>query len=119
VLYAGGLQLHLPVDAQRPGWPWPVTPLTSQVVGAWLLSFGVAIGLAVRERDLGRMFVPAVAYVVFGVFEVAVLLVFRGAPGTTALWLWVDVAVFASLVPVGLYGARAASRTARASADQT
>lgn len=110
VLYAGGVREHLSVDAVRPGWPWPVTPLTSQVLGAWLLSFGVAIGVAVRERDLGRMAVPAVAYAVFGAVEAVVLLVFRAAPGTNGLWLWLDVALFVSLVPVGVYGALAARR---------
>ena len=108
VLYAGGWGTHVSIAVARPGWPWPITPLTSQVVGAWLLSFGVAVVFAVRERDLGRMLVPAVAYAAFGVVELAVLLWHRGAPGTDPLWLWVDVAVLATLVPVGVYGARAA-----------
>jgi hypothetical protein len=108
VLYAGGFMSHMAVAVPRPGWPWPVTPLTSQVIAAWLLSFGIAITLAIRERDLGRMLVPASAYAAFGVVEVAVLLYHRAAPGVDPLWLWADVALFASLVPVGLYGAWAA-----------
>ena len=108
VLYAGGWGKHVSTAVWHAGWPWPITPLTSQVVGAWLLSFGVAVVFAVRERDLGRMLVPAVAYAAFGVVELAVLLWHRGAPGTDPLWLWVDVAVLATLVPVGVYGARAA-----------
>ena len=112
VLYAGGFLSHMAVAVPRPGWPWPVTPLTSQAIGAWLLSFGIAIVLAVRERDLSRMLVPAVAYAAFGIVEVAVLLYHRGAAGTDPLWLWVDVALFATLVPVGVYGAWAASRAA-------
>jgi hypothetical protein len=100
------------VAVPRPGWPWPVTPLTSQVTGAWLLSFGIAIVLAIRDRDLSRMLVPAVAYAAFGVAEVAVFLYHRGATGADPRWLWVDVALFATLVPVGLYGAWAARATA-------
>jgi hypothetical protein len=108
VLYAGGTRSHMTMGVQRPGWPWPVTPLTSMVLGAWLLSFGIAVVLAVRERDLSRMLVPAVAYAAFGAFEVAVLLWQRAATGTHPLWLCADVVLFATLVPVGVYGAWAA-----------
>jgi hypothetical protein len=80
------------------------------VVGAWLLSFGIAIALALRERDLTRMLVPSVAYAVFGAVEAAVLLYHRAAPGTDPQTLWADVAFLATLVPVGAYGAWAARR---------
>jgi hypothetical protein len=116
VLYAGGASSHMRVAVPRPGWPWPITPLTSQIVGAWLLSFAIAIVLALRERDLSRMLVPAVAYAVFGAFEVAVLLYHREAPGTDPLWLWADVALFATLVPVGVHGAWAARDQRRTAA---
>jgi hypothetical protein len=108
VLYSWGFRSHMTVAVAQPGWPWPITPLTSAVTGAWLLSFGIAIVLAIRDCDLSRMMVPAVAYAVFGIAEVAVLLYHRAAPGADPLWLWVDVALFATLVPVGLYGAWAA-----------
>ena len=108
VLYLGGMRNHMSVPVVWPGWPWPVTPLTGMAIGAWLLSFGIAIALAIRERDLSRMFVSAVAYAVFGAVEVAVLLCHRGAVGTNPLWLSIDVALFATLVPVGVYGAWAA-----------
>jgi hypothetical protein len=67
----------------RPGllaaWPWPLTPLTSRVVGAWLVSFGIAAGLAVYERDLARLRAPAVAYLVFGLAEIVALLRYASA----------------------------------------
>jgi hypothetical protein len=110
LLWAGGAGVHVTVQVMRAPWPWPVTPLTSQVLGAWLLSFGVAVGLAARERDLSRMFVPAVAYAAFGLVELVTLLVFRSAPGTDTPWLAVDVALLATLVPAGAYGAWRAAR---------
>ena len=109
-LYVAGTRGHVPVAVPRPGWPFPASPMMSMIVGAWLLSFGIAIVLAVRDRDLSRMLVPAVAYSAFGAFEVAVLLLHRGAAGTQPLWLWIDVALFATLVPVGVYGAWGAGR---------
>jgi hypothetical protein len=110
VLYAGGATMHTMTEVQRPGWPWPVTPLTSQVIGAWMLSFGFGIAVVVRERDLSRLFVPAVAYAAFGLFELLVLLSYRAAPGTDGRRLWLDVVVLATLVPTGAYGAWIAHR---------
>jgi hypothetical protein len=112
VLYVGGMDNHMAVAVAWPGWAWPVTPLTGMAIGAWLLSFAIATVLAVRERDLRTMFVSAVAYAVFGALEVAVMLYHRGAPGGDPVWLWTDLALFATLVPVGVFGARAAARAA-------
>jgi hypothetical protein len=112
VLYAGGTRVHEAIAMDHPGWPWPVTPLTSMVIGAWLLSFGVAIALAVRARDLAGMLVPAIAYVAFGAFELVVLLAHRTAPGTHAGYWWAMALILASLVPTGIYGAWATRRTA-------
>jgi hypothetical protein len=47
---------------------------------------------------------------VFGAAQTLVLLVFRDQPGTVGGWLWLDLALFASLVPVGVLGALAALR---------
>ncbi len=79
----------------RPGllgaWPWPLTPLTSRAVGAWLVSFGLAAGLAVAEADLTRLRAPAVAYLVFGLAEFVALLRFADslAWGSAAVWMYV------------------------------
>ena len=72
-------------------WVWPVTLLTSQALGAWLVAFGFAAGLAIWERDLSRLLVPAVAYTAFGVFELLVLLRYRTqslptSPGCGPTW---------------------------------
>jgi hypothetical protein len=114
VLLGGGAMTHMTMDVLRPGWAWPVMPLTSQAIGSWLVVFAVAIALALRERDLSRMFVPALAYAVFGAVQLAVLLVCRTMPGTHLGWWWVDALVLASLVPAGAYGAWAARRAVNA-----
>jgi hypothetical protein len=114
VLFVGGAMTHMTMDVLRPGWAWPVMPLTSQAIGSWLVVFAVAIALALRERDLSRMFVPALAYAVFGAVQLAVLLVWRTMPGTHLGWWWVDALVLASLVPAGAYGAWAARRAVNA-----
>lgn len=62
----------------RPGtagtlWPWPLTPLTARVVAAWLVAFGVAAVLALRERDLERLEIGAVAWTAFGLLQLLAL----------------------------------------------
>jgi hypothetical protein len=42
------------------------------------------------------------------VVELLVLLTHRTAAGTDPRWLWVDIAVLATLIPTGAYGAWAA-----------
>ena len=95
-------------------WPWPLTPLTARAVAAWLLAFGVGIILALRDRDLGRLELAAVAYAVFGALEIVVLLLYAdvvrwGSPAT-----WGYLALTASTVLSGAYAlrrTRAGSRT--------
>src|ERR687885_96834 len=78
VMFAVGAVLFV-----RPGtisaWPWALSPLTSRAVGAWLVSFGLAAGLAVVEGDLPRLRAPAIAYLVFALAELAALLRYAGA----------------------------------------
>lgn len=83
----------------RPGllaaWPWPLTPLTSRAVGAWLISFGVAAGAALVENDLARLRVPAIAYLVFALAELVALLRFAGdLRWGAAAWTYLAFLVF-------------------------
>lgn len=59
-------------------WPWPLTPLTARVVAAWLVAFGVAAVLALRERDVERLEIGAIAWTAFGVLQVLALARFGG-----------------------------------------
>ena len=109
VLFATGCVLFA-----RPGlltaWPWPLTPLTSRAVGAWLVSFGIAAGLAVAEADLPRLRAPAVAYLVFGVAELAAVLRYAG----TLAWggaAWAYVGFLLLVVLTAAVGVRLTGRT--------
>lgn len=94
-------------------WPWTLTPLTARAVAAWLVAFGVAAVLMLRERDLARVAAGAVAYTVFGVLELLALLRFRDEPdwGSAAAIGYLVLAV--SVVPVGVAGWLAAARARR------
>lgn len=54
-------------------WPWRLTPLTARAIGVWVLSFGVAGGHAVLERDLRRLRPVACGYAAVAVLEGVVL----------------------------------------------
>ena len=86
--------------------------MSAEIVGAWLMAFGCAAALAIRQRDLGELLVPAVAYTVFGVFQLLVVVRYRSQvmAGDPALWTYLTV--LTAIVLTGGYGWWAAQRTA-------
>jgi hypothetical protein len=99
IMLVTGVVLFVAPAAAANLWPWPLTPLTSRMVAAWLLAFGLAMGLAWWERDLGRLEIPAVGYTVFGLLQLLALLRFRdqvawdGTPATVYLVVLLTVPV--------------------------
>jgi hypothetical protein len=110
VLFAVGAVLFV-----RPGtltaWPWALSPLTSRAVGAWLVSFGLAAGLAVAERDLPRLRAPAVAYLVFGLAELAALLRYAGTLAWGSPGAWVYLAFLLLVTATAAAGVHLTSRS--------
>jgi hypothetical protein len=49
------------------------------------------------------MGVSSAAYAAFGMFGLLVLLTFRTTAGTDTRWLWIDVAVLATVAATGAY----------------
>jgi hypothetical protein len=96
-------------------WPWPLSPLIARMVAAWLLAFGVAAGLAIRARDLGRMRAAAIAYAVFGVLELVALLRYPDVVAWGSPAAWGYLAVLAAVLVTGGYGwwASTGSRASR------
>jgi hypothetical protein len=111
VLFLSGLMVHHVTEPIAGFWPWDMMPLSAQVTGAWLIAFGVAAALAIRERDLSRLRVPAVAYTAFGLLQLAVLIGYRAEVDGGDPWLWGYVALLVTAVLTGGYGWRAARRT--------
>jgi hypothetical protein len=111
VLFGGGLIVHHESEVATNFWPWQVTPLSSMVIGAWLMAFGVAAGLALLEGDLGRLFVAAVTYTVFGATELVAVFWYRPQVDAADPWLWLYVAVLVAVTATGAFGVRAARRT--------
>jgi len=104
-LFAGGLTVHHhePKTAET-FWPWAVTPLSAQVIGAWLMALGVAAALAVRQRDLSRLLVSATTYTAFGVCQIVAVLWHWPQVTRHDLWLWAYLTVLVAIVLTGGYG---------------
>ena len=67
VLLGLGVALFAAPGAAAPLWPWQLTPMMAQAIGAWLIALGVAAGHALAERDALRLRPAAVGYIVFAV----------------------------------------------------
>ena len=87
-------------------WPWPLTPLTARTVAAWSIAFGVGTVLALRDRDLHRLELAAVAYAVFGALEIAVLLLYADVVRWDSPATYGYLALTASTVVSGAYALR-------------
>ena len=56
-------------------WPWPLTPLTADLVGAWLVTASATLlWIALRERDAARARPAAVGGAVFAILALAAAL---------------------------------------------
>jgi len=70
VLFAAfGAWLFVAPERALSLWPWPLTPLTSRAVGAWLLGLGVAAAHSRWENDARRIRAAAAGYVVIVVLQ--------------------------------------------------
>jgi hypothetical protein len=112
LLFLGGISVHHHgATAVTSFWPWSLTPLSSMVIGAWLIAFGLAAAMAIRAGDLCRLVVSAVTYLAFGVFEIVSVIWHWPQVSPSDPWLWVYLAVLGAIVVTGGYGWRAARRS--------
>ena len=67
VLLGLGTALFAAPGQAAPLWPWTLTPMMAQAIGAWLIALGVAAGHALAERDARRLRPAAVGYILLAV----------------------------------------------------
>ncbi|GAA3552130.1 hypothetical protein GCM10022197_03860 [Microlunatus spumicola] len=97
VLGVAAVGLFLAPAAAARWWPWTLTPLTARMIAAWLAALAVAALLSLRERDVARVRIPAVAYVVFGLLQLLALVLYGEAfaRGSAAATVYVVALVVA------------------------
>ena len=105
----GGVILLLP-DLGISWWPWKLSVLTSQAIGAWGVGIGVIVTHASWENDWHRLFPMMLSYLVYGVLQGINLLRFPAVLD----WLGISVLTYTifvcSVLLVGAYGTLSAWR---------
>jgi hypothetical protein len=108
VLMVVGALLYVDPTTATSIWPWPLTPFTARVVGAWLVAFGLATALAAVAGDLHRLRTATIAYTVFGVLVLVSVLRYPATMAWDRPVAWIFLAVAAAVVATGAAGWRAA-----------
>lgn len=89
-------------------WPWPLTPLTGQAIGAWLAAVAVA-GLGVLVDDDRRCAAgPAQSYAFLGILQLLAVLRLSADLDWSHVMAWPYVLFMALVALTGIWGAVAA-----------
>ncbi|MFW3171745.1 hypothetical protein [Geodermatophilus sp. CPCC 206100] len=113
VLTGVGAVLFAAPAAASTLWPWPLTPLTSRAVAAWLVAFGVATALAAVAGDLERLRTASIAYTVFGVLVAVAVARFADTVEWGDPAAWVLVVMVVAVIGTGAAGWRLAPAPVR------
>ena len=109
----GGALFIAPTQVAPNVWPWTLSALTSQAVGAFLIGTAIVAGWSAWENDLVRLPGAMAAYSSFGILQIVALARYAGADnpktGTPLLdWAdsrpWLYLAFFLSISAVGVWG---------------
>jgi hypothetical protein len=73
VLLGAGIALFAAPTQAAPLWPWHLTPMLAQAIGAWLIALGVASAHVIVERDPRRLRPAAAGSIVLPVLLAAAL----------------------------------------------
>jgi hypothetical protein len=105
IMLVFGIALFLAPQTTAALWPWALTPLTGQTVGAWLVGVGVTAAHMCWENDFGRVYAAMTGYAVLGALQLLALARYAGG---TVDWsgasIWVYLVFVLSVLGVGLYG---------------
>ena len=103
ILLVVGVGLFATVNPLVSLWPWKLTPLTSQAVGAWLIGTGVFTFHSVLENDFKRVKAGLVSYAALGFLQLIALARYP----TNVDWMrpnvWIYLLFTLSVLLVGIY----------------
>jgi hypothetical protein len=91
-------------------WAWTLTPLTGRAVAAFLLGFGVAAAIAVRQNRLAALTGAARTYCALGALELAAAAIHSG-DFESDLGLAAFAGFFATVLGAGIWGLVAVGRS--------
>jgi hypothetical protein len=104
VMLIVGVVMILTPATMIPLWPWPLTPLTCQAVGAWGVGLGIAATHAALENDWFRLRPFVMSHPLFAVLQFVNLLRYPQALSWQQASAWLYLALIASILFLGAYG---------------
>jgi hypothetical protein len=103
-LVAAALALFLQPEETAELWPWPLTPLTGRIIGAWVAGIGVGAGLAAWE-GCWRRFYPVAAWMAgVAALQLLALAVYGGDVDWGEPYGWVYLGVVLDVLTLGAAG---------------
>lgn len=104
ILLAVGVGLFFAPTSVASYWPWKLTALTSQAIGAWLLGTGIFALHAVAENDLRRVKAGLASYFALGLLQLIAVLRYPTNIDWASPAAWLYLLLLWSILLVGLYG---------------
>jgi len=99
-----GIALFLAPSRVGELWPWPIPPLSAQVIAAWVLAFGVLAGHSMLENEWARVRAGMLGYPFLGLMQVVMLVRFGDVIDFGDPSAWIYLAVIGSFFILGAYG---------------
>ena len=93
-----GIALYVAPRWANAAWFWPLTPLTAQALGAWLLTIAVLALNAAIENDRRRVRLALIGYAVFGALQIIALARYSGDVDWTDARTWIYAGLLASAI---------------------
>jgi hypothetical protein len=103
ILVASGAALFVAPWVVAPAWPWPLTSLTAQAVGSWLVPIGLGNLAVLVEGDLRRARVPALTSLAYGLLQLGALARYGAQVQWHEAGAWIWVALLINAVVTGGY----------------
>ncbi len=100
----GGAMLLLP-ETTIPLWPWQLSVLTSQAIGAWGVGIGILALQGSWENDWGRLFPFMVSYALYGALQLVNLLRYPAALDWSGFSAGAYSIFIVTVLLIGVYGA--------------
>jgi hypothetical protein len=103
IMIVFGTALYVAPWVFAPAWPWPLTSLSAQAVGSWLVPIGLGNLAVLREGDLRRARVPALTSVAYGLLQLGAVVRYSDQVQWREVSAWVWVALLISMIITGGY----------------
>lgn len=91
-------------------WPWPLTPLTSRMTGAFMWALAMVCGAILQTRDLDRLRAAPITLLLFGALNLVTVVRFSSSINLASAGTLLFMAIFGAAMVLGAGVLAAAAR---------